>query len=137
MLKRAQIHQLIDLIASAEKWEAPQVEKAKRHSMRNIKKPLKEYRERVQKLKLDTVKLTLSDVRPHDLRHSFASFGAAGGLSLFMIGKLLGHKDEGTTARYSHLIGDPMREAANLIGSKISAAMDGKQAEVIPLKRGE
>ena len=52
-----------------------------------------------------------------------------------MIGKLLGHKEASTTERYSHLIGDPMREAANLIGSRIAATMDGKQAEVILLKQ--
>ena len=45
----------------------------------------------------------LSDVRLHDLRHSFASVGAAGGDSLIIIGKLLGHRQSGTTARYAHL----------------------------------
>jgi site-specific recombinase XerD len=42
----------------------------------------------------------------HDLRHSFASAGAAGGLSLPVIGALLGHKDPKTTQRYAHLADD-------------------------------
>jgi integrase len=41
----------------------------------------------------------LDDVRLHDLRHSFASIGAGGGLSLPVIGALLGHKHAATTAR--------------------------------------
>ena len=50
----------------------------------------------------------LDDVRLHDLRHSFASVGAAGGLSLPIIGALLGHKHTTTTARYAHLSADPL-----------------------------
>ena len=64
-------------------------------------------------------KAELEDVRLHDLRHSFASIGAASGLSLPIIGALLGHSQVQTTARYAHLIGDPLRDAANLIGQKI------------------
>jgi integrase len=51
----------------------------------------------------------LGDVRLHDLRHSFASAGAAGGLSLPLIGALLGHKDPKTTQRYAHLADDPVK----------------------------
>lgn len=65
-------------------------------------------------------KAGLDDVRIHDLRHSFASIGAASGLSLQIIGALLGHTQTQTTARYAHLLGDPLRNAANLIGSKIN-----------------
>jgi integrase len=63
----------------------------------------------------------LENVRIHDLRHSFASIGAASGLSLPIIGALLGHTQTQTTARYAHLIGDPLKEAANLIGEKIKS----------------
>ena len=45
----------------------------------------------------------LEDVRIHDLRHSFASRALALGESLPMIGKLLGHRQVQTTARYAHL----------------------------------
>jgi integrase len=49
----------------------------------------------------------LNDVRIHDLRHSFASIGVGAGLSLPVIGKLLGHTQPVTTARYAHLAADP------------------------------
>lgn len=65
----------------------------------------------------------LDDVRIHDLRHSFASVAAGAGMSLPIIGKLLGHSQPVTTARYAHLGADPVRAAANLIGNEISAAM--------------
>src|SRR5262249_10148773 len=45
----------------------------------------------------------LDDVRIHDLRHTFASGGLAVGEGLPMIGKLLGHTQVQTTARYAHL----------------------------------
>jgi integrase len=65
----------------------------------------------------------LGDVRIHDLRHSFASVAAGAGMSLPVIGKLLGHSQPVTTARYAHLAADPVRAASNLIGNEISAAM--------------
>jgi integrase len=68
----------------------------------------------------------LDDVRMHDLRHSFASIGAASGLSLPIIGALLGHTQAQTTARYAHLIGDPLREAASVIGTSLEKAMKNK-----------
>ena len=77
----------------------------------------------------------LEGVRIHDLRHSFASFGAGASLGLPIIGKLLGHSQAATTNRYAHLDADPMRRAVETIGATISAAMDGKSgAEIVPLK---
>lgn len=78
----------------------------------------------------------LSSVRLHDLRHSFASIGAAGGNSLLILGKLLGHRHTATTERYSHLSADPMRQAAEAIGGRIAAAMArNESAEVVPLTK--
>jgi integrase len=65
----------------------------------------------------------LRDVRLHDLRHSFASVAVGGGLSLPIIGALLGHKHAATTARYAHLAAAPLRAANDAIGAKITAAM--------------
>jgi integrase len=72
----------------------------------------------------------LADVRLHDLRHSFASVAVAGGLSLPIIGALLGHKHATTTARYAHLSADPLRTANDAVGAMIAAAMSRK-AEAI------
>ncbi|MBM3492607.1 MAG: DUF4102 domain-containing protein [Alphaproteobacteria bacterium] len=79
----------------------------------------------------------LTDARIHDLRHSHASVGAAAGLSLPVIGALLGHSQPATTARYAHLAADPLRAASDLIASRIAAAMQGKPADagnVVALK---
>ena len=67
----------------------------------------------------------LDDVRLHDLRHSFASVGASGGQSLVIIGKMLGHSQPATTARYAHLADDPVRAASEAVGRYIASAMDG------------
>src|SRR5262245_20191115 len=76
-------------------------------------------------------------VRLHDLRHTYASFGAAGGLGLPIIGKLLGHTQASTTQRYAHLDADPLRRASDAIGGRIAAALDGKRAgSVVQLKWG-
>jgi integrase len=65
----------------------------------------------------------LQQVRLHDLRHSFASMAVAGGLSLPIIGALLGHKHAATTGRYAHLSADPLRTANDMVGMRIAAAM--------------
>ena len=78
----------------------------------------------------------LEGVRLHDLRHSFASIGAGASMGLPIIGKLLGHSQAATTARYAHLDADPLRRAVDTIGATISAALEGsKGAAVIPLKK--
>ncbi len=71
----------------------------------------------------------LEGLRIHDLRHSFASVGAGASLGLPIIGKLLGHSQPATTARYAHLDADPMRRAVESIGATISAAMGENAAE--------
>src|SRR5262245_44720197 len=79
----------------------------------------------------------LDGVRLHDLRHTYASFGAGGGVGLPIIGKLLGHTQASTTARYAHLDNDPLRRAAESIGGRIAAALAGKTSGlVIQLKGG-
>jgi integrase len=81
----------------------------------------------------------LDDVRLHDLRHSFASLGAGAGLGLPIIGALLGHTQAATTARYAHLATNPLKQANDLIGSRLAAAMaPGKRdtGDVVTLKRG-
>lgn len=68
----------------------------------------------------------LEDVRVHDLRHSFASVLVGRGVSLPVIGGLLGHSKPQTTARYAHLADAPLREAADGAADAISAALGTK-----------
>jgi integrase len=80
----------------------------------------------------------LEEVRLHDLRHSFASFAAADGSSLFLIGKVLGHTQARTTEKYAHLSDDPVRAVANKAASRIAAAMrtgTGHGAQVVDLTK--
>jgi len=67
----------------------------------------------------------IEDVRIHDLRHTFASVGAGGGVGLPLIGGILGHRQASTTQRYAHLADGPLRTAADLIGSELAAALNG------------
>ena len=83
-----------------------------------------------QKLELP---IGLADVRIHDLRHSFASGAVALGESLPMIGKLLGHTQVQTTARYAHLAADPVKAAAERVSSNIAALINGQTGDVVRL----
>ena len=73
----------------------------------------------------------------HILRHSFASYGAGSGLGLPIIGKLLGHKDSATTARYAKVDLDPAKAAAERISEGIAAALGNGSvgAEVLPIRK--
>lgn len=72
----------------------------------------------------------LTDLRLHDLRHSFASIAVGGGMSLPMIGKLLGHTQTATTARYAHLADNPLKEANDAIGSRIQGLMGASKSNI-------
>ncbi|HQS84870.1 MAG TPA: tyrosine-type recombinase/integrase [Alphaproteobacteria bacterium] len=78
-------------------------------SLQSIKKAWKTIREAAG----------LLDVRLHDLRHTHASHLVSGGLSLSIVGKLLGHTQASTTQRYAHLADESLRNAAELFGNKI------------------
>jgi integrase len=70
----------------------------------------------------------LQDVRLHDLRHSYASLAAGRGVSLQMIGKLLGHKVAATTARYAHLARDQAASVNDELGAAMTAAIENRPA---------
>lgn len=67
----------------------------------------------------------LPELRIHDLRHSYASGALALGEGLPMIGKLLGHSQVQTTARYAHLANDPVKAAAGKVSDFIAAVATG------------
>jgi integrase len=63
------------------------------------------------------------NVRLHDLRHSFASFAVMDGAPLYLVGKLLGHKQTRTTEIYAHVADDPLRATAEIAARRIASAM--------------
>lgn len=81
----------------------------------------------------------LKNVRAHDLRHSFASQGASAGVSLVLLGGILGHQTPATTARYSHLSQSPVKQAADQISSLVAEALAREPEEKVvslPYKDG-
>ena len=60
----------------------------------------------------------MDHVHFHDLRHSAASEMVNGGVALYTVGKVLGHRDARSTARYSHLTTETLAQAMNTIGRK-------------------
>ena len=65
----------------------------------------------------------IADVRLHDLRHSYAAIAVSSGQSLPTIGALLGHSQPATTARYAHLMDNPLRAANSATAATIDAAL--------------
>jgi site-specific recombinase XerD len=70
----------------------------------------------------------------HDLRRTVGSHAAMAGVSLHVIGGLLGHTSRSATHIYARLSGDTLREAATRASATLhNAAVSG--ADVVPLKR--
>ena len=65
----------------------------------------------------------------HDIRHSFASEAVMGGESLPMVGRILGHTQAQTTARYAHLADDPLQRASERIASSLKQAINDEGRE--------
>jgi integrase len=76
----------------------------------------------------------IDQARVHDLRHTYASILVSSGLSLPIVGALLGHSNPATTNRYAHLADDPLREATEL-SSNVIAATKTAGGKIVPLKK--
>ena len=63
----------------------------------------------------------IANYRRHDNRHTYALHLVSSGLSLEIVGRLLGHTQAATTKRYAHLADDPLRMATGRFGSKLAA----------------
>jgi integrase len=74
----------------------------------------------------------ITNYRRHDNRHTYASHLVSSGLSLEIVGRLLGHTSTTTTKRYAHLADDPLRAATEQFGSKISGFQNGAKAGANP-----
>ncbi|WP_425405178.1 tyrosine-type recombinase/integrase [Hwanghaeella sp.] len=70
----------------------------------------------------------LDDVRIHDLRHSFGASAARMNEGVLMIGKLLGHSQLQTTARYAHLADDPIESAAARVSGQVATWLSGSDS---------
>jgi len=82
----------------------------------------------------------LPGVRLHDFRHTYASFGIAAGDTLFMIGKVLGHRQARSSEVYAHVASDPLRAVADRAAAPVAAALGragrpSDSALVIPIAR--
>jgi integrase len=103
-------------------------------STKAITKDPKPYRTNVKNQWAAVLKAAkLADLHIHDLRHSFASFLVSEGLSLPLIGRLLGHTQAQTTHRYAHLALDPLRAATERVGVIVTPKATGEN--VIPLRK--
>jgi integrase len=63
----------------------------------------------------------LSDLRIHDLRHSAASFMINGGIDLYAVGRILGHRDHASTMRYAHLANETLLRAVEAGAAGLNA----------------
>ena len=66
----------------------------------------------------------LTDLRLHDLRHSYASNLVNGGVSLYVVQQLLGHTNPRTTQRYAHLEQETLAKAAEVAAETLKRAVD-------------
>jgi integrase len=74
----------------------------------------------------------ITGLRTHDLRHDYASRLVSAGVSLHIVGGLLGHKKPSTTARYAHLHDDALRAATEKVGAIVRSAA---AAEIVPIRK--
>jgi site-specific recombinase XerD len=84
--------------------------------------------------KVVTAQAKIDDYRLHDNRHTHASHLVSSGLSLEIVGRLLGHTNPTTTRRYAHIADDPLRAATERFGTKMDALNKEQVAEVVPIK---
>jgi site-specific recombinase XerD len=68
-------------------------------------------------------KISITNFRIHDLRHSFASLAINNGASLYEVQHLLGHSQAKTTSLYANLGDDTLRKVSDNISNMISNAI--------------
>lgn len=87
----------------------------------------------------------LEDARLHTLRHTFATTGGELGFSPILIAGLLGHRSWAkvaglagfaTTEGYVHVSANPLRQVAEAISRRLTAALDRHEADILPFSLG-
>ncbi|MEM1180935.1 MAG: integrase arm-type DNA-binding domain-containing protein [Acidobacteriota bacterium] len=76
----------------------------------------------------------IQNLQIKDLRHTFATSGVSAGEGLPIIGRLLGHSQASTTARYAHVAPSPAADAGERIAANLAAAMGGESGK--PVQEG-
>jgi integrase len=84
-----------------------------------------------------TARAGIADYRLHDNRHTHASHLVSSGLSLEIVGRLLGHTNPTTTKRYSHIADSPLRAATETFGAKVDSLHKRLEAEIVPISRND
>lgn len=65
----------------------------------------------------------LEGVTPHTLRHTMGAIATSSGEALAMTGAILGHSNMRSTMIYAHIDYDPMKQAADRVGSMLAEAL--------------
>jgi len=107
------VHDLLEKLPRADDNPYVIAGKVKGHYLTDLQKPWRRIRKAAR----------IEEARIHDLRHTFASGGLLVGEGLPMIGRLLGHTQIQTTARYAHLADDPIKAAATRISSQLATTL--------------
>lgn len=74
----------------------------------------------------------IKNFRFHDLRHTYASHAAMGGLTQPMIAKLLGHKQTRTAERYMHFDRAPILRANEIVSDSIINGLNDGNLVALP-----
>lgn len=99
----------------------------KRDEAEKLSNAVDRARQVANKLDIDLSTIRMADLRIHDLRRTLGSWQARTGASLSIIGKSLNHKSVQTTAIYSRLDTDPVRESVERATSAMLAAAGVRQ----------
>ena len=74
--------------------------------------------------------LGISDIRLHDLRHTYATWLRQGGTALDVIASQLGHRDLRMTKRHARIASAQVRDAVSGLDSLLSVTQEGEKALV-------
>ncbi len=100
---------------------------------RNLGKPLSDIKSHWSRVRERT---GFTDLRIHDLRRTMGSWLVQAGNSLYLVSKILNHKDIRTTERYARFAQDDLKTALDQTGSNMMGiAGKIKPAEIVSLKK--
>jgi integrase len=122
VLQRAQALGLVEALASAAGWGDEQRENALALTAVEPRRAMKTFVKEARQHKIMPEDFEIADLRIHDLRRTLGSWQAKTGASLVIIGKSLNHKSPSSTAIYSRLDLDPVRESMERATAAMLAA---------------